>query len=211
MERHSMNPLLDWRLQRALLVLAGSMGLAAPALAADAADEHAALAEKSSAEEGGELVNLVAVKLAYLHIDIPGEDAEAAEGSEGEAGAEGEVLQRAGVAISYERVLIPGWLEAEITALFAPGEGGLTLPVDLVLKKPFELTHEWEAFVGLGLATEWFEAGEQETAYGLGTQLGGHYWLDEHFAIELEGEYNLLLHPETAHEVVVAAGGAFRF
>jgi hypothetical protein len=206
-----MNPLFDSRLRRALCVIAGSMGLAAPALAAEPPDEHAALAEKATEEEGGELANLIAVKLAYLRIDIPGEDAEPAEGGAGEAGAEGELLQRAGVAISYERVLVPGWLEAEITALFAPGEGGLTLPVDVVLKKPFELTHEWEAFVGLGLATEWFEAGEQETAYGLGTQLGGHYWLDEHFAIELEGEYNLLLHPETAHEVVVAAGGAFRF
>jgi hypothetical protein len=206
-----MNPLFDSRLGRALCVLAGSMGLAAPALAAEAADEHAALAEKSSEEEA-ELANLVAVKLAYLRIDIPGENAEPAEGGEGEGGeGEGELLQRAGVAISYERVLVPGWLEAEVTALFAPGEGGLTLPVDLVLKKPFEFTHEWEAFVGVGLATEWFEAGEQETAYGLGTQLGGHYWLDEHFALEVEGEYNLLLHPETAHEVVAAAGGAFRF
>jgi hypothetical protein len=206
-----MTPHSDFRLPGALCVLAASMGLAAPAFAAEAPDEHAALAEKSTEEEGGELANLVAVKLAYLRIDIPGEDAEPAEGGEAGAEGEGELLQRPGIAISYERVLVPGWLEAEITALFAPGAGGLTLPVDLVLKKPFEFSHEWEAFVGLGLATEWFEAGEQETAYGLGTQLGAHYWLDEHFAIEVEGEYNLLLHPETAHEVVAAIGGAFRF
>jgi hypothetical protein len=204
-----MNPVFDSRLRRASCVLAASIALAAPVQAADTAAEHAELAEKSGEEEGEELANLVAVKLAYLRIDIPGEGGEA-EGEAGE-GSEGELLERAGVAISYERVLIPGWLEAEITALFAPGEGGLTLPIDLVLKKPFEFTREVEAFVGLGLATEWFEAGEQETAYGLGTQLGAHYWLDEHFAIEVEGEYNLLLHPETAHEVVAAAGGAFRF
>lgn len=205
--------LIGSRLRFALCALAGSIALAAPARAAETATEPETLAEKSSEGEGEEFANLIAVKLAYLQIAIPGEgEGEAAPGEEGGEGESGdELLQLAGVAISYERVLVPGWLEAEITALFAPGEGGLTLPVDVVLKKPFELTHEWEAFVGLGLATEWFESGERETAYGLGTQLGGHYWLDEHFALELEGEYNLLVHPETAHEVVVAAGGAFRF
>src|SRR5690349_10172238 len=96
-ERHSMNPLFDSRLRRALCALAASLVLAPPAFAAEAVDEHAALAEKSS-EEGNELANLVAVKLAYLHIDIPGDDAEAPEGNEAEPGTEGELLQRAGVA-----------------------------------------------------------------------------------------------------------------
>jgi hypothetical protein len=144
----------------------------------------------------GEGLNILSVKLAWLQITTVGE---------------AEDLRRIGVSLSYERVLIPGWLEGEVSVLFAPGTGGLTLPVDLLLKKPFELSRRIELFAGLGLASEWFEAGERETAYGLGTQVGGQYWLEPEWAIGLEAEYNLLLHPETAHEVVVAAGLAFRF
>jgi hypothetical protein len=51
-----------------------------------------------------------------------------------------------------------------------------------VLKKPFELSRNLEGFIGLGLATEWFEAGEQATAYGAASQLGAYYWLEPHLA-----------------------------
>jgi hypothetical protein len=202
-----MKRLFDSKLLGALLAFSGWVALAPAAHAADSDGERTLIAEQETEEEEAGR-NILSAKLAYLQIVIPAEE-EAGE-PEGEA-AEDEVLRRAGISISYERVFIPGWLEAELTVLFAPGEGGLTLPVDLVVKKPFEFSEHVEAFVGLGLATEWFEAGVRENAYGLGTQLGGHYWLDSHFAIAIEGEYNLLLHPETAHEVVLAGGAAYRF
>lgn len=182
--------------------------------AIEAAPEHGARDEHSVAEseheEEEEGRNVISLKLAGLELVVPGvegggpvTDAEPEEGDE--------VLRRVGVSIGVERVLIPGWLDAELSVLFAPGPNGLTLPIDLVLKKPFELSHSLEAFVGAGLATEWFEDGEAETAYGLSTTLGGYYWVDPHIAIVLDGEYNLLLHPETAHELVLASGAAVRF
>lgn len=186
--------------------------VAAPsaALAAGAVDEHSESAEHEGVEEEGR--NVISLKLAGLEIVAP-----AAEEGGGPVGgeepeAEGDrVLRRVGVSLGVERVFVPGWLAAEVSVLLAPGTGGITLPIDLVLKKPFEFSHEFEGFLGLGLATEWFEAGESETAYGISSQLGMYYWMNPHFALALDGEYNLLLHPETEHEFVVASGGAFRF
>jgi hypothetical protein len=194
-----------------LAAVSAAAGLAAPsmALAAGAADEHSEHAEPAEAEEEGR--NVISLKLAGLEIVAPaGEEAGGPVSEEPEA--EGDrVLRRVGVSIGVERVLVPGWLDAEVSVLLAPGTGGLTLPIDLVLKKPFEFSHEVEGFIGLGLATEWFEAGESETAYGVASQLGVYYWMDPHFALAFEGEYNLLLNPETEHEFVLASGGAFRF
>lgn len=195
--------------------LAGACLATMPALAraAEAEDEHGVAGEHEEHEEGH---NVISLKLAGLELVVPGVEgggpvtSEAGEG--GEAGEEGsEVLRRVGVSIGIERVLIPGWLDAEVSVLFAPGPNGLTLPIDLVLKKPFELSERLEACIGAGLATEWYEDGKAETAYGLSTQLGGYYWIDPHWAVVLDGEYNLLLHPETAHEVVLASGAAVRF
>lgn len=178
----------------------------AVALAASAADEHSRHAEHE--EEGR---NVLSLKLAGLEIVAPPAEGGGPVGGE-EPEAQGDrVLRRVGVSIGVERVLVPGWLDAEVSVLVAPGAGGLTLPIDLVLKKPFEFTHELEGFIGVGLATEWFEAGESETAYGAASQLGAYYWVDPHFALAFEGEYNLLLSPETEHEFVLASGGAFRF
>jgi hypothetical protein len=174
--------------------MALALAVTGPVHAADEPASGEAAAATDEAES--ELANALSVKLAWLQIATSGE---------------AEDLRRIGVSLSYERVIIPGWLEGEVSVLFAPGEGGLTLPVDLLLKKPFELSEQLGLFVGLGLATEWFEAGERETAYGLGTQVGGQYWIEPQWAVALEGEYNILVHPETAHEVVVAAGLAFRF
>ena len=194
-------------------LLAGSCFAALPARAAEARDEHGIAGEHEEHDEGH---NVISLKLAGLELIVPGVEGSgpitAAEGEGGEAGAEeSEVLRRVGVSIGVERVLIPGWLDAEMSVLFAPGPNGLTLPIDLVLKKPFELGQHLEACIGAGLATEWYEDGKAETAYGLSTQVGGYYWIDPHWAVVLDGEYNLLLHPETAHELVLASGAAVRF
>ncbi|HTV17127.1 MAG TPA: hypothetical protein VMG12_00610 [Polyangiaceae bacterium] len=195
-----------------LAVAAATLAAPSAAFAASALDEH----EHGDEHEEDVGSNVLSLKLAGLEILSPaseesggpvrGEEAEAEEG-EGEE----HVLGRVGVSIGVERVIVPGWLEAEVSVLIAPGEGGITLPIDLVIKKPFEFSHELEAFIGVGLATSWLKAGESETAYGAASQAGVYYWMDKHFALAFEGEYNLLLSPETEHEFVLASGGAFRF
>ena len=174
--------------------------------AAEAGDAHERATEHE--EEGR---NVLSLKLAGLEIIVPAVEASGPVSGEEPEGEQRRVLRRVGVSLGLERVLVPGWLDVEVSVLVAPGSGGLTLPIDLVLKKPFELSSTVEGFIGLGVATEWFEAGESETAYGAASQLGVYYWLDRHFALAFEGEYNLLLSPETEHEVVLASGGAFRF
>jgi hypothetical protein len=193
-------------------LLAGSCLVArpAPARGAEAHAEHGVASEHEPHDEGH---NVISLKLAGLELvvpDVEGGGTVTPEGGEGSE-EESEVLRRVGVSIGIERVLIPGWLDVEMSVLFAPGSSGLTLPIDLVLKKPFEIGQHVEACIGAGLATEWYEDGKAEIAYGLSTQLGGYYWIDPHWAVVLDGEYNLLLHPETAHELVLASGVAVRF
>lgn len=196
----------------AMSLLAGSCFAALPtqASAAGPKDAHGIADELDEHEEGH---NVISLKLAGLELIVPGVEGGGPITSEEDEGgeAESEVLRRVGVSLGIERVLIPGWLDAEMSVLFAPGPNGLTLPIDLVLKKPFELGRHVEACIGAGLATEWYEDGQAEVAYGLSTQLGGYYWIDSHWAVVLDGEYNLLLHPETAHELVLASGAAVRF
>jgi hypothetical protein len=194
-----------------LALLAVSAGLAlAPPASATTVDEHESSGEPAEEDVGD---NVLTLKLAGLEIVVPSTgEVGSITGEVPEGEGEGDrVLRRVGVEIGLERVLLPGWLEVELSVLIAPGTGGLTLPIDLVLKKPFELSPRLEGFIGLGLATEWYEAGEQATAYGAASQLGAYYWLEPHFGLAFEGEYNLLLHPETAHEFVLASGAAFRF
>src|SRR5262245_29889967 len=105
--------------------------LAAPsvAFAASAADEHSHSEHAEHEEEGR---NVLSLKLAGLEIVAPPVEGGGPVGGE-EAEAEGDrVLRRVGVSIGVERVLVPGWLDAEISVLVAPGTGGLTLPIDLV-------------------------------------------------------------------------------
>lgn len=189
---------------------AASWLLAAPAaMAASTSSGLEPNADTAEHEAAGN--NVLSLKLAGLEIVAPAAEGMGPIGAEEPESEGNRVLRRVGVSIGIERALVPGWLDAEVSVLLAPGPGGLTLPIDFVLKKPFELSHRLEGFIGLGLATEWLEAGHAETAYGVASQLGAYYWVAPHWALAFEGEYNLLLSPETAHEFVLASGGAFRF
>lgn len=169
--------------------------------------------EPAEVEESSELGNVFTLKLAALEVVSPG--------GEGEAGLEremmhmaahgSEVMTHVGVSFSFERTLIDGWLATEINVLLSPGEGGPTVPVELFLKKPFALSPMAEPFVGVGLATEWLQAGEYEPQFGLASVLGSYFWVDPSLGLVLETEYSLLLSRETEHEFVLAGGGAVRF
>src|SRR4051812_30493198 len=117
------------RLFAGLLATASALALAPSARAAEALEERVE-------HEEGEAMNVVTLKLAGLEIVVPGvEQGGPVGGEEAAEGEEDEVLRRVGVEVGFERVLLPGWLEAELSVLIAPGTGGLTLPIDLVLKK----------------------------------------------------------------------------
>ena len=89
--------------------------------------------------------------------------------------------------------------------------GRPTLPVELFLKKPFQLGSIAEPFVGVGVAAEWLDAGEYEPRYGIASELGSYFWLNSHVGLVLESEYSLLMTREARHEFALATGGALRF
>jgi hypothetical protein len=195
-----------WACAAAAAVAAALM--TAPALAAPLPGPREAV----ELEESPEGDNVLTLKLAALEVVAPIE-AEPAIGPEMAAmTAHGsEVVTHVGVAFAFERTLIDGWLAAEINVLLSPGDGGLTVPTELFLKKPFALSPVAEPFVGVGLAAEWIKAGEHEPEYGLASVLGSYFWVDPSLGLVVETEYSLLVSRETEHEIVLAAGGAVRF
>lgn len=181
---------------------------AAPALAAP----HGGSGHLEAHRPGPHADNIVTLELAALEV-IPGEANEhGASGHEmSMMGGHETIEHHLGVSVAFERTLVPGWLAAELHVLLAPGAHGLTLPVELLVKKPFELSPEVEAFVGLGLATEWIKAGVYEPQYGFASVLGSYFWVNPLFGLVLETDYSLLSSREIEHELVLAAGGAVRF
>jgi hypothetical protein len=56
-----------------------------------------------------------------------------------------------GANVFAEYEAIENWLEFELGASMLSAEGGVEMPIDLLLKKPFRLTRNVEFMVGLGL------------------------------------------------------------
>lgn len=113
----------------------------------------------------------------------------------------------AGGGIFAEYTVVPNWLAIELDVrLLAAHEGtefGGELPIDLLLKKPFELSEMLEAYIGIGATVVPNLHGGDHNA-GIASVVGGYYWLSDHFALNAELDYNLLL----AAPVVVQEVGA---
>lgn len=106
-----------------------------------------------------------------------------------------------------EYTIIPSWLQAEASVRFlAEGSEKLVMPVDLLLKKPFELDHGAEAFIAAGGTIVPVLSGEGETAGGLATAVGSYFWLNQHAGLAFELNYNLIAEAELVHELGGALG-----
>lgn len=168
-------------------------------------------AHPERSHEGSEMHNTFTLKLAALEALTPSSEDEPEAEPLGRDSHHDPSVTHLGVAVSYERALIPGALALELNAIVAPGAEGVTLPLELLVKKPFELSRVAEPFVGVGLAAEWLEEGTYHPRYGVGADLGSYFWLGRHMGLVVEAEYGLLLTREVSHELVLATGGALRF
>jgi hypothetical protein len=101
----------------------------------------------------------------------------------------------AGANLMVEWDAIENWLEFEVGASILTTPGGVEVPVDLLLKKPFKLTRWAEFMIGVGPEVV------QVTGANKGTYFGGEAALDfmfwpwgRHVGLWLEPEYDLLFH-----------------
>lgn len=125
-----------------------------------------------------------------------------------------EVSPQYGFGFLYERTFVPGWLELEVSAnaLFLHAEEAAHLPLDVLLKKPFHLSHVFDPYVGLGGAVVFGVGEESFVAPGAIASLGSYAWLQERVGVLLEVDYAAVYEPHGwNHELEFSTGATFRF
>jgi hypothetical protein len=97
-----------------------------------------------------------------------------------------------GANVMIEWDAIENWLELEVGASVLSAPGGVQVPIDVLVKKPFKLARWAEFMIGVGPEVV------QVTGANKGTYLGGEVALDfmfwpwgRHVGIWLEPEYDL--------------------
>ena len=100
-----------------------------------------------------------------------------------------------GANIMVEWDAIENWLEFEVGASLLATSGGVEVPVDLLIKKPFKVTRWAEFMIGVGPEVV------QVTGTNKGTYFGGEVALDFMFwpwgrrvGLWVEPEYDLIFH-----------------
>lgn len=100
-----------------------------------------------------------------------------------------------GANISVEWDAVEHWLELEVGASILTADGGIQVPVDLLVKKPFKLARRAEFMIGVGPEVI------QVTGTGSGTYFGGQVALDfmfwpweRHVGLWVGTEYDLVFH-----------------
>ena len=117
-----------------------------------------------------------------------------------------------GFGLLYERTLVPMQLQGELSAHVLSTPLGLHVPIDLVLKKPFHVSHTFEPYLGLGGVLTVALGRERFVAPGAIASAGLFFWLRENFGFLVEADYAIVREPsQWRHEVEGTAGPTWRF
>ncbi len=125
-----------------------------------------------------------------------------------------DVQGQPGIGLFYERTLVRGWLELELSfnALLLTAERGAHLPVDVVFKKPFHVGHRIDPYVGVGAAATFGVGEERFVAPGIVATAGLYVWARNRVGIMAEFDYAASYEPTTwVHEFELTTGPVFRF
>jgi hypothetical protein len=112
-----------------------------------------------------------------------------------------------GANVMVEWDAIENWLELEVGASILAADGGVEVPVDLLVKKPFKLARWAEFMVGIGPEVV------QVTGTNRGTYFGGELALDFMFwpwgrrvGLWVEPEYDAIFHAGVSSGVGATGG-----
>jgi hypothetical protein len=117
---------------------------------------------------------------------------------------------RPGANIMVEWDAIENWLELEVGTSLLSRSGGVEIPIDLLIKKPFRLARRAEFMIGLG--PEIVEV----TGTNKGTYFGGEVALDfmfwpwgRHLGLWVEPEYDLTYQHRASSGIGTTGGVLF--
>lgn len=136
------------------------------------------------------------------------------EEAEGEEGAKKKdvTLHGVGGGLFVERSLFRHLLEIELSVSAIALEGDASVPIDLLLKKPFHLGPHFNTYLGTGPALSIDIKDDETKAYGgIAFATGTYYWFDDHLGVDLDIDYTLVFKDDLAHELQISLGPVWRF
>ena len=133
--------------------------------------------------------------------------------SRGEEGIEHGPGMLAG--ISYERTIIPRWLDLEIAVPVATTFAEETIvgvPVDIHVKKPFRVGPRLSPYLALGPAFDFQLLPEVAVFFGGSFAVGAYFFPSPQVGVDFEFDYNVVAEDGTAlHELLLMVGPVVRF
>jgi hypothetical protein len=100
-----------------------------------------------------------------------------------------------GVNLMVEWDAVENWLELEVGASLLATNGGVEVPVDLLVKKPFKLTRWAELMIGLGPEVVQVTGANEGTYFGGEVALDFMFWpMGRHVGLWVEPEYDVIVH-----------------
>lgn len=198
-------------------LLASAIGWLMPAAArAEVRDEPA----HAEGHAGGHphFENAFVLKVAHVELRRLGRTSSAPEeGALENAGGEEEeergFERHSALGVTYEHVIVEGWLNVELGTLLSSAPGGqLAFPSTLLVKVPAELTEVVEAYLGAGVALELEREQRQWVPiWGAAAAAGLNLWFTEETGFNVDVERSLLFAEELMLELAVGLGVVTRF
>jgi len=115
-----------------------------------------------------------------------------------------------GANVFAEYEAIENWLEFELGASMLSAEGGVEMPIDFLLKKPFRLSRNVEFMVGLGLEIVGVSGTKRNGTFG-GTELALDlmFWPLNRIGLWVEPSYGVVFRSETSRGMGSTGGVIF--
>lgn len=113
-----------------------------------------------------------------------------------------------GPTVFVEWEAIDRWLELELGASLFASEGGVEVPVDLLFKKPFQLSRGFELMVGLGPELV-YASSQSKTYFGVESALDFMFWPSRHAGLWVEPSFDVVLRDRARAGVGSTAGIIF--
>lgn len=134
------------------------------------------------------------------------------EEAEGEEPAKKRNIARHGIGggIFLERSVLRHLFEIELSVSAIALGGDISVPIDLLLKKPFHLG-ALNTYLGVGPALSIDITDDTEAFGGIAFATGFYYWFHDHLGVDLDFDYTLVFKDDLAHEFQIALGPTLRF
>ena len=105
---------------------------------------------------------------------------------------------------------IDNWLELELGVAALAAEGGVEVPMDLLIKKPFRLARRVELMVGLGPELVLYRRTPKDGEFfALEVAADFMFWPSRHVGLWIEPSYELTVRNGLEHSIASTGGVIF--